>query len=562
MKLQSKAVLLFNTFIIAACIVVGFLGYRSSADGLEIALNRSARSNVNLIMEIMNSRYPGDWRIENNALYKGDMVISGSEEIPDFLGKLCEGHVTFFMGDTRVSTTVKDGSGKRLTNTKASEKIINEVLVGGKPYAGRAMVVNSEYDCAYTPIKDGNGKVIGMAFVGLPSEELAEAIKSDLLKSFVTAIAAVVVVLGILSWVMIGRQMKKLVPVSDAMEEIAGGNLAIQDLEVTSSDEVGILSKDVNSMKKSLRKLLSAVSTSCEQVAASSQELTASADQTSQSINHVAQSTVDMADYANKQFDTVGELHDVINDMGSKVEELKLGAVKMNDAAKTSLESAVDGKSKIEYAIEKIHSIEERVNKSAKVVDGLGNRSKEIEQIVEAISEIADQTNLLALNAAIEAARAGEHGRGFAVVAEEVRKLAEQSAVSAQNISELVKNIQADTASAVEEMALSSAGVNEGTNSVMATGEAFIVIEEQINTLNENIRRSIRHIEAVNSICRTILNSIDDVQKISRKSAEDAQNISASTQEQAATVNEMSESSSQLSILAQKLQDEVNKFKI
>jgi len=65
---------------------------------LEIALNRSARSNVNSVMEIMEARYPGDWRIEDNALYKGDMLISGSEALPDFLGKLCEGHVTFFYG--------------------------------------------------------------------------------------------------------------------------------------------------------------------------------------------------------------------------------------------------------------------------------------------------------------------------------------------------------------------------------------------------------------------------------------------------------------------------------
>ena len=197
------------------------------------------------------------------------------------------------MGDTRVSTTVKDGSGKRLTNTKASEKIINEVLVGGKPYAGRATVVNAEYDCAYTPIKDAGDKIIGMAFVGLPSEELAEVIKGDLLKSLFIAVAAVVIVLGVLSWFIIGRQMKKLEHVSDTMEEISGGNLSIQDLEVTSSDEIGILSKDVNAMKQALRKLLSAVSASCEQVAASSQDLTASADQTSQSINQVAQSTVD-----------------------------------------------------------------------------------------------------------------------------------------------------------------------------------------------------------------------------------------------------------------------------
>jgi len=127
-----------------------------------------------------------------------------------------------------------------------------------------------------------------MAFVGLPSEELAEVIKGDLLKSLIIAVAAVVIVLGVLSWVIIGRQMKKLVQVSDTMEEISGGNLTVKDLEVISSDEIGILSKDVNSMKTALRKLISAVSNSCEQVAASSQELTASADQTAQSINHVA----------------------------------------------------------------------------------------------------------------------------------------------------------------------------------------------------------------------------------------------------------------------------------
>ena len=133
---------------------------------------------------------------------------------------------------------------------------------------------------------------------------------------------------------------------------------------------------------------------------------------------------------------------------------------------------------------------------------------------------------------------------------------------SAQDISALIKNIQADTASAVDEMALSSAGVKEDTESVMATGTAFGVIEEQINTLNENIQRSISHIEAVNKTCRTILNSMDSVQKISRKSSEDAQTISASTQEQAATIHEMSESSNKLSVLAQKLQNEVNKFRV
>ena len=561
MKLQTKAVLAFNFFIIMVCVIMGVLGYISAAGGLEVALQRSARSNINAIVEIMNYHYAGDWRIDGGKLFKGDTEISGNNDIPDYLGKVCEGQVTFFLNDTRVATTVKDKSGNRSVGTKASEKIINEVLKGGNSYTGRAEVVGEWYDSAYTPIKNSAGQIIGMIFVGLPAKSLDDVV-NNLVTSIILAMAIIIVVLGGLSWIVIGRQMKKLTHISDAMEEIARGNLAVQNLEVTSADEIGTLSKDVNEMKEKLRKLLRDVLKSCEQVAASSEELTASAEQTSESIKQVESSTIDMANLATRQSQTIIDLQETINDMGGKMGELYMEANQMNEASKTGRQFALDGKEKVDFAINQMHKIELRVKKSAEVVDALGNRSKEIGTIVDAISEIADQTNLLALNAAIEAARAGEHGRGFSVVAEEVRKLAEQSAVSAQNISELIQHIQNDTTSAVDEMNHSNAGVKEGSNSVIETGEAFKTIEDQINTLNENVQRAINHIDVVSEISLVILQAIESVQQISQKTAEDAQNVSALTEEQSATIHEMSQSSNQLSILAQKLQNEVNKFKV
>ena len=123
MNLQKKAVIGFNACIIVACIVIGILGYRSAADGFAISLQMKAGSNVKSVVEILDNKYSGDWKIEGGQLFKGEMLINGNEKIVDFLSGVCEGHVTIFQNDTRVTTTVKNDSGARSTGTKASEKI-------------------------------------------------------------------------------------------------------------------------------------------------------------------------------------------------------------------------------------------------------------------------------------------------------------------------------------------------------------------------------------------------------------------------------------------------------
>ena len=96
MKLQTKAVLGVNLFIVIACLCMGILGYRSAADGFAKSLQMKADSNVKSLLALMDDRYPGEWRIENNALYKGNQQIEGSTDIVDSFGNMLDGHVTFF----------------------------------------------------------------------------------------------------------------------------------------------------------------------------------------------------------------------------------------------------------------------------------------------------------------------------------------------------------------------------------------------------------------------------------------------------------------------------------
>ncbi|MBR1730098.1 MAG: methyl-accepting chemotaxis protein [Selenomonadaceae bacterium] len=560
MSLQIKSVIFFNIFIALVCLCMGVLGYRSADEGFGFSLQMKAESNVQSILEILQYKYPGDWKIINGTLYKGDEKISGNENIVDLIGDICKGHVTIFQNDTRVATTVKKADGQRSTGTKASEKVINEVLKNGKSYTGVADVLGSEYNCAYAPIKDKTGQAIGMMYVGLPAAGM------DIQKNFVISVIIstliIMVVLGIFSWIVIGRSMKKLSDVSNSLEQVAGGNLQIVDLPIESQDEIGSLSQSLNNMKGKLKKLINNVAASAEHVAASSEELTASGSQAAESIHQVANNVIQMTEGTTKQSETINELQEDINVMNSKIADLFESAKEMNEVAGKSQETALDGKKKVNFAVDQIKSIADQVNKSAEVVKTLGKRSDEIGTIVDTISEIADQTNLLALNAAIEAARAGEHGRGFAVVADEVRKLAEQSSNAAKNISALIGAIQDDTKSAVEAIELGNKSVHEGAKSVTDTGSAFNAIEEQVEKLNENVQRSIAHIEEVNKKSKEILNSIEVVRNISERSTEDAQNVSAMTEEQTATINEMSDASGKLAELAQQLQNEVHKFRI
>lgn len=212
--------------------------------------------------------------------------------------------------------------------------------------------------------------------------------------------------------------------------------------------------------------------------------------------------------------------------------------------------------------MDQIQNIAHQVNASAEVVGTLGQRSSEIGTIVETISNIADQTNLLALNAAIEAARAGDAGRGFAVVAEEVRKLAEQSSNAARNITELVKAIQQDTDKAVNAINEGNESVNEGAASAAAAGNAFQLIEEQIDTLNKTVENAITSIETLNTVTHDIAHSMGDVMDASRVATDEAQNVSAATEEQAATMHDISDANNKLAEMARSLSAEVKKFKV
>ncbi|SHI76905.1 methyl-accepting chemotaxis protein [Propionispora hippei] len=344
--------------------------------------------------------------------------------------------------------------------------------------------------------------------------------------------------------------------------DFAAGDFRDKGSTVNRRDEIGQLVTALEHTRSSLQVLLKQVGQSVEQVASSSEELSAGAEQSSQAANQVACSMAEVAKGMENQMSAANDTSAVVQQMSASIQQVAANVHEVSNHSDQASEKASHGKESIDKAVKQMFHIENTVTTLAGVVAKLGERSKEIGQIVDTISGIAGQTNLLALNAAIEAARAGEQGRGFAVVAEEVRKLAEQSQEAAKQIAALIGEIQGDTNMAVDAMEEGTREVKLGTGIVDASGQAFQEIVTVITLVSEQIKEITAAVEQMAVGSQQVAESAKQIDALSRSASGETQSVSAATEEQLATMEEVASSSQALAKLAMNLQSEINKFQI
>ena len=539
----------------------GIISYFIAGNGFEMALVQKADSDLRQMEEALDKEYPGDWLKKSDGLYKGTLRVNDNDFQVDYYAKLTGNNVTFFEGATRVATSFKDSNGNRMIGTEASEAVQEAVLNKGELYTGMAEVDGKNYLAAYKPLKDANGEIVGMLYMGIPTVSLA-ALQSRFVYTMVGAVAVMLLIFGVVISIVARKGVAPIRQVEETLERMADGDLTVPDVQLDGTDEIASLARSMNKTKDKLRSLLQMISNSAQQVAASSQQLTASADQTAESITTVANNIVSMAASVSEQTSVLGDMRDKAGDMGRKMDDVLAKSNVMQQAAENSRQGAEEGQAAVVTAVAQMERMSRQMAEAARVVIGLGERSQEIGQIVDTITDITAQTNLLALNAAIEAARAGEAGKGFAVVAEEVRKLAAESAEAAQNIAELIRTIQTDTDSAVKAMETGRREVEQGTAMVQQSGESFQNISSLVAELYQQIDFSRRSIVSADDSSKNVVTGIGNVEQLSQSTAAEAESVSAATEEQTAMVNEMADGSRALAELAQGLQDEVMKFKI
>ncbi|WNF36754.1 methyl-accepting chemotaxis protein [Bacillaceae bacterium IKA-2] len=327
-------------------------------------------------------------------------------------------------------------------------------------------------------------------------------------------------------------------------------------------DEIGDLSKALQSITNSLREVISEISQSAEQVSASSEELTATSHQSSVGIIEVAK--------------TVGEIAIGASEQASNTEEgsskaVLLGETIANDQAymKELNEASVRVNKVVEEGLIEIKNLTKITEESSKgtreVQQGIINTNDSAKKISEAssvIASIANQTNLLALNAAIEAARAGEAGKGFSVVADEIRKLAEQSTKSTQTIDEVVAELQSNSNSAVEIMERVAAILIEQDSGVKESQEKYVTISKAMKEAEMAVEKLNVSGAEMEKMKDAIVETLQNLSAIAEENSASTEEVSTSMQEQSASIEDISRASEGLSELAQNLQSIIMKFKV
>ena len=380
---------------------------------------------------------------------------------------------------------------------------------------------------------------------------------------FMLGITLLSVLLSILIASLISRMITKPVGLmTEALQHIAKGNIAIEPLNIKNRDEIGEMADAFNEMSADLRNVITETRDAAIQLAAQSEQLSASSEESLAASEMVAEIAEKNLLASDMQVNVVNESSAAMAEMANGISQI----TEDNDAmlASTSEVSRLvgEGAEFMNEVTSQMSTISSTISESSAIINDLAEHSQNIRNVTGMISGIAEQTNLLALNAAIEAARAGEQGKGFAVVANEVRNLAEQSKSSAEEIERMIETVIRNVALAVDSSEDGTRRVQEGLGITEKTSRVFDQIERASSDVSGKVQTVSAAVEQIRAMSDSVAEGAKKIQELAVQASAEAQSTSAATEEQLASNQEITSSAQILSEVAEKLQNDMGHFTV
>lgn len=503
---------------------------------------------------------------ENGDVWKGGYNISNSEKLLDTIKEKSGMDVTFFYGNKRIMTSIKDQSGERILGSPAGSKIEEMVLQNGKEYFSKNVSVDGVmYFGYYVPVFQGDdsNEPVGMVFAGINKNKTLYSVLSIVF--YMTVIVLVIAIIGIVGAGLISNTISRVLKYEiTSLEYLAMGNLNVQidKKNLQRKDEIGDLSRAIDTLKTDLRSVIGGISESTNLLISSSDSLEQTSHQTFENMDYVMQSVDTITTSAISQAKDTKSASDNITHMGNLIIETGSEADLLNKNADKMLIVS----DKTTFAIDELKKISEEVGSSVNIIAELTEQTNEsaktIREAAEFISGIADETNLLSLNASIEAARAGEAGKGFAVVADEIQKLAVQSNEASSRIDRIVNTLIVDAEHVVDSMEQMKSVIGKQNEYIKSTEESVSEVMEEINESIEKIRNIEKRTQDLETARKEMMGMIAGLSDIADSNVVNTQETSKVINDVSDRFKKVEESAVNLRVTADILEQNMKNFKM
>lgn len=456
---------------------------------------------------------------------------------------------TIFLGDERLSTTIKD-NGARMVGTKMSEDIADDVLNQGNDYKGEATILGNSYTSYYKPLFGNNDQAVGALFCGVLTSEIKTSERNAVLSSVLLAVIVCILVAVIVITYVNKRIAKPIITICGEAEEMARGNLNVEITKGPNS-EIGELAVSVRHTVESLRGYIEDIAVNLEAMAngdmninitkeyvgdfksikSSIKKISRSLNNTLSSINKAAQQVSSSSEQVSQGAQSLSQ---GAIEQASSIEELSASVQTISAQVNQNADYAGEANAKTDEVKNEMTEANNMMNELVKAMADIRTSSDQTQKIIKSIDDIAFQTNILALNAAVEAARAGAAGKGFAVVADEVRNLAAKSSEAAGNTTALIEN----------------------------TVEAIDKGDKLVTIAAEKMAGNLEHTKYIAELCIKIADSSKEAASSVEQVASGMEQISGVVQTNSATAEQSAAASEELSGQANMLRQEISQFKL
>jgi len=555
------------------------------------------------LFNIVPSKYGNILKIylpimDHMSMKKGGLIINYpinngfSEQLKNFT----KSEIIFYNKGEAYASSIRDSKGEvvLIDAKKEFEKLSkNPGETVYKKIEVKNKKGNETYKMIFSPLPNFKGEVVGMIGYALSTDELqlklseVEKKKGSVLNSFsgrkiellralesykkkildsnfrilaMTSILALLIA-SLLIYFIINSLVKAIKKVLVVVDSVANADLT-KEIKMKRKDELGDLAKGVNKMTSNLKKLLIVISNSSLENISAVEEISQISNLNNESMSGFVETFKEVNADLNEQEELILNVKGSIEEIGIAAGNISESSTEVNQYTYETKEITTKGMNAVEEAINAMKKIKSEVNDIKSVEMILIDKLKSIEDFVKMINLITEQTSLLSLNASIEAARAGEAGKGFAVVASEIKKLAEQSAVAANDINTMVSSLKQQADSVNNKIDEGVKQTDEGVEITLKAGEALEKVLESVNSINDMMGNITAATEEQSATTAVSIEQMESLLKTSTGLTKSVNDLSDESDERLQATKEIDQGLVKISENIEEQQNLVDEFKI